>query len=88
MAKPKPEKKREPEGPAPTKVLPMQLRIGDRLTDETGTYEVIARPYTPAGGKTANVRVKRVDSEATMVRVWGAHERVAARRASPDEKGS
>ena len=37
MAKPKPEKKREPEGPAPTKVLPMQLRIGDRLTDETGT---------------------------------------------------
>ncbi len=49
MAKPKPEKKREPEGPAPTKVLPMQLRIGDRLTDETGTYEVVARPYTTAG---------------------------------------
>ena len=81
MAKPKPEKKREPEGPAPTKVLPMQLRIGDRLNDETGEYEIIGRPYTTAGGKTANVRVKRVDSGAEMFRVWGAHERVAVRRA-------
>jgi hypothetical protein len=44
MAKPKPEKKREPEGPAPIKVLPMQLRIGDQLTDETGRSEVLARP--------------------------------------------
>ena len=35
---------------------------------------------TTAGGKTANVRVKRVDSGAEMIRVWGAHERVAARR--------
>jgi hypothetical protein len=34
----------------------MQLRIGDRLKDETGEYEVIARPYTTAAGKTANVR--------------------------------
>ena len=65
---------------ATTKVLPTQLRIGDRLTDETGTDEVVARPYTTAGGKTANVRVKRVDSEATMVRIWGAHEHVAVRR--------
>jgi hypothetical protein len=58
----------------------MELRIGDRLTDETGEYEVIGRPYTTAGGKTANVRVKRVDSGAEMIRVWGAHERVAVRR--------
>ena len=96
MAKPNPKKKREKleGGPPPlpavrnaapagtTQVLPMQLKIGDRLSDETGTYEVVARPYTTAGGKTANVRVKRVDSEATMVRVWGAHERVAVRRGS------
>ena len=58
----------------------MQLQIGDRLTDETGEYEVIGRPYTTAGGKSANVRVKRVDSDVTMIRVWGAHERVAVRR--------
>src|SRR5437899_9708126 len=30
--------------------------IGDRLSDETGDYEVIGRPYTTAGGKSANVR--------------------------------
>ena len=36
--------------------------------------------YTTAGGKTANVRVKRVDSGAEMIRVWGTHERLAVRR--------
>jgi hypothetical protein len=76
MAK-RPEKKREPAPPAEPRVLPMQLQIGDRLTDETGKYEVVARPYTTAGGKTANIRVKRVDSGAEMIRVYGAHERVA-----------
>lgn len=56
-------------------------QVGDRLTDETGEYEVIGRPYTTAAGKTAHVRVKRVgSSEVTMVRVWGAHERVAVTR--------
>jgi hypothetical protein len=58
----------------------MQLEIGDRLTDETGEYEVIGRPYTTAGGKTANVRVKRVGSDVTMIRILGAHERVTVRR--------
>src|SRR4029450_3189714 len=33
-----------------------------------------------AGGNTANVHVKRVDSGAEMIRVLGAHERVAVRR--------
>jgi hypothetical protein len=58
----------------------MALRIGNRLTDETGEYEVIGRPYTTAAGKTANVRVKRVDSDVTMIRVYGAHEGVAVKR--------
>jgi len=53
----------------------------NRITDETGEYEVIGRPYTTATGKNAHVRVKRVDqSEVTMVRVWGAHERIAVKR--------
>ena len=72
------EKKREPA--ADTKILPMELQVGDRLTDETGEYEVIGRPYTTAGGKTANVRVKRVGSDVQMIRVYGAHERVAVKR--------
>jgi hypothetical protein len=63
----------------------MQLRIGDRLTDETGEYEVIGRPYTTAAGKSANVRVKRVGSAVTMIRVYGAHERVPVKRASAEE---
>jgi hypothetical protein len=82
MAKP-PEKQLElPANPpeTTTRVLPMELRIGDRLTDETGDYEVIGRPYTTAGGKTANVRVKRIDSDVQMIRAYGAHERVAVRR--------
>jgi hypothetical protein len=64
-----------------TRVLPMELQLGDRLTDETGEYEVIGRPYTTAAGKTAHVRVKRVESDVTMIRMWGAHERVAVRGA-------
>jgi hypothetical protein len=80
VAKPKREKKAEPEKPPELTLLPMQLQIGDRLTDETGDYEVIGRPFTTAGGKTANVRVKRVGSDVTMIRVWGAHERVTVSR--------
>ena len=45
MATPRPKKNR-PEPPGEQRVLPMQLKIGDRLVDETGEYEVIGRPYT------------------------------------------
>jgi hypothetical protein len=74
-----PEKKPDASKPE-IRVLPMRLQLGDRLTDETGEYEVIGRPYTTAGGKTANVRVKRVESDAQMIRVYGAHERISVRR--------
>ena len=47
----------------PRRPPPMALRVGDRLVDETGEYEGIGRPYTTTAGKTANVRVKRVDSD-------------------------
>ena len=67
--------------PVEQRMLPMQLKLGDRITDETGEYEVIGRPYTTATGKNAHVRVKRVDqAEVTMVRVWGTHERIAVKR--------
>jgi len=46
MAKPRPEKN-SPE----RRVLPMELQAADRLTDETGEYEVIGRPYTTNAGK-------------------------------------
>src|SRR5678815_2943301 len=74
-----------PEPPGTARVLPMELQVGDRLTDETGEYEVIGRPFMTAGGKTANVRVKRVDSDAQMIRVYGAHERVSVKRPTTEE---
>jgi len=80
MAKPKSKPPRNADEPAPVRVLPLGLRIGDRLTDETGVWEVIGRPFMTAGGKTANVRVKRVESAAEMIRVYGAHERVTVKR--------
>jgi hypothetical protein len=56
----------------------MQLQPGDRLTDATGEWEVVGRPYTTAGGKTAHVRLQRVgQSGGVEVRTWGAHERSA-----------
>jgi len=85
MVRPRPEKKREPEQPATRRLLPMELRIGDRLIDETGEWEVIGRPYTTAGGKNARVRVQRVGEPAvTALRTWGAHERIAVRRGGAD----
>ena len=60
MARPRPKKKPErnargqlplptqgqPASSSTTRVLPMQLKVGDRLVDETGEWEVTVRPYT------------------------------------------
>ena len=76
------EKKREPTPAGTIRVLPMEVRIGDRLSDETGEWEVVGRPYTTARGKNARVRVQRVGQPAVSeLRTWGAHERVAVKRA-------
>ena len=86
MGRPRPEKKREPAAPATSKIRPMELRVGDRIIDETGEWEVIGRPYTSAGGKTAHVGVRRVGQpDVTKLRMWGAHERVSVKRASAEE---
>ena len=82
MAKPKPEKKPAAAASAMSRILPMELQIGDRLVDETGEWEVVGRPYTTAGGKNACVRVQRVGEPAvTDLRTWGAHERISVKRA-------
>jgi hypothetical protein len=58
---------------AVTRVLPMQLKQGDRLVDETGEWEIIGRPYTTNAGKNASVRVKKAgQAEVTEIRSWGA----------------
>ena len=64
------------------RILPMQLKLGDRLVDETAEWEVAGRPYVTNQGKTAHARVRRVDQpEVTQVRTWGAHQRIEVRRA-------
>jgi hypothetical protein len=84
MAKPRPERKRErkaygqlplptPRSPAAasaTRVLPIDLKVGDRLVDETGEWEVVSGPYTLNAGKNASVRVKKIGQpEVTEIRL-------------------
>jgi hypothetical protein len=81
MTRTRPEKKREPTAPAASRVLPMELQIGDRFVDETGMWEVASRPYTTNAGKDAHIRIKKVGQpDVTEIRIWGEHERVAVRR--------
>jgi len=55
------------------------------FADETGEWEVVGRPYTTAGGKTAHARVQRANDPVTTIRTWGAHERIAVTRATAEE---
>jgi hypothetical protein len=67
--------------PAEQRVLPMELQVGDRLTDETGEWEIIGHPYTTNAGKVAHVGLQRVGEPAvTEIRTWGAHERITVKR--------
>ena len=64
----------------------MELRVGDRLTDETGEWEVIGRPYTTNARKDARVRIQRVGKPGgTEIRIWRAHERVSVKRTTAEE---
>jgi hypothetical protein len=66
----------------------MQLQIGDRMTDSTGEWEVVGRPYTTAGGKNAHVRVQRVSQPGvTETKMWGAYEKVTVIRRATAEEG-
>jgi len=52
------------------------------MTDSTGEWQVVGRPYTTNEGKNAHIRVQRVDKPgATEVRTWGAYEKVNVKRA-------
>ena len=71
-----------PAPPAATRLLPMQLQVGDRLADATGEWDVVGYPYTTNAGKNVHVRVRRVDQpDVSQIRSWSAHERITVRRA-------
>jgi hypothetical protein len=80
MAKPKPEKNLAAAAP-PTRVLPMQLRIGDRVSDGRTWWQVIGQPNMTARGNTVHVLVESVKQRGvTDIRSWGARERVEVER--------
>jgi hypothetical protein len=48
----------------------MQLRVGDRFTDEIGEWEVVLHPYTTGSGKVVHARMQKV-GEPTVHRGAG-----------------
>lgn len=81
MAMPSPGKrKRESQAAADTK-LPTELQIGDRLADATGEWEVIAAPYSTAGGRIIHARVQKVgEPDSWEIRSWDALKRVGVKQ--------
>jgi hypothetical protein len=56
-------REREPEPKEPADkgalaILPIQLQVGDRYSDETGEWEVVSRPVSFRGGKAVRARVQ------------------------------
>jgi len=85
-ARPHPSKKREQKSAADNKILPMELRVGDRLADERGEWEVIAPPYSTAGGRIIHARVQRINEPASWeIRSWDAAKRISVGRATTEE---
>ena len=79
MAKSPPAKKRNPQAAANPKILPTDLQVGDRLADETGECEVIAAPYSTAGGRMIHARVQRIgEPDSWEIRSWDAHSSLLA----------
>ena len=69
-------------------ILAMQLHVGDHITDSTGEWEVVGRPFATAGGKNAHARLQRVNQPGvTDIRTWGAHERISVKRVGKESKG-
>jgi hypothetical protein len=84
MARPRPEGKRGPAA-ADTKILPMELQVGDRLADGTSDWEVIAPPYSTEGGRMVHARSQKIDRPASWeIRSWDSSKRVSVKRATAE----
>jgi hypothetical protein len=69
--------------PGTLSVLPVQIRPGDRFTDDAGTWEVVGQPRSQRAGKSVVARVQRPGDPGTLrEQWWPAHERVAVTRAA------
>jgi hypothetical protein len=71
---------------ATVSVLPMELQIGDRFSDQDFEWELVTRPEVLHGAKSLRARIQRPglpESEREMT--WPAHVRVQIRR-GPSER--
>ena len=84
MARPRADKTSKPAAPAECGVLPTELQVGDRLM--TGEWEVIAPPYSTAGGRIVHARVQKIDQPASWeIRNWDAVKPISVKRATAEE---
>ncbi len=84
--RPRPNKKRDPTALAAIKILPMELQVGDRLAGETGDWEVIALPYSTAGGRIVHARVQRINEPVSWeIRSWDALKHINVKRTTAAE---
>ena len=68
--------------PATRTLLPILLQPHDRFANEDGIWEVVNRPWSTRGGALVHVTVQKPGKPNTRRdKTWGAHERLAIRRA-------
>jgi len=63
-------------------ILPMQLPVSDRFTDEEGDWEVTSRPYTTRAGKLVHVSIQRPGEATAREKMLGAYGRLMIRRST------
>jgi len=62
-------------------LLPLQLRVGDRVVHDKGEWEVIGGPWSMAAGETVYVFIQRPGDPGTKRELsWAAHEKITVRR--------
>ena len=67
-------------------VLPMEIQVGDRFTEQGFEWEVLTHPTAMHGAKTLRARVVRPGlPESEREVTWPAHKHVAIRRGARSE---
>jgi hypothetical protein len=77
----RPAKGKTAKGGTTLSLLPMEIQIGDRFTDEGFEWHVVTHPAALHGGKSLRARVQRAglpETERDMT--WPAHVTVEIRR--------
>jgi hypothetical protein len=61
-------------------LLPMEIQIGDRFTDQDLEWEVVNHPAILHGGKSLRARIQRPGLPESEREITWAHERVNIRQ--------